>query len=267
FSVAEGKFGLDVKAGDLDHAFELRYIDKKLFVRADVAGIAKLTGATPEQINEVVSGLSSQEGFGFLTAASQGKWLSADLSKLADVFANLAQGLGGATTPTTAATTPGAKPAVPSQFKAIRDAVGKALTEDTKIERLKSDSVGDHYKGTVDSLRTFYAKIEPALKAGLGSYGAPMEKLPPASEVPDRPAAMDVWLKSGRVVRLEIPLGQFSPQPVAAGPVALRIDIDRTAAGVVAPPDATEVDLLGLISKFFGGLGSFMEGIKGGVPG
>jgi hypothetical protein len=49
--------------------------------------------------------------------------------------------------------------------------------------------------------------------------------------------------------------------------VAVRVDIDRTAVGVVAPPDATEVDLLGLIGKFFGGLGSLMQGIKGGVPG
>jgi len=270
-SVAQGRFGLDVKAGDLDHAFELRYIDKKLYVRGDVAGIAKLAGASPEQVNEAVSGMSSQEGFGFLTAAAQGKWLSADLSKLSDMFTNLAQSLGGSSaTPTTAATTPGAKPAVPSQFKAIRDAVGKALTEDTKIERLKSDSVGDHYKGTVDSLRSFYAKIEPALKADLGRMVPSGEALPPASQIPDKPASMDVWVKSGRVVRLEIPLAQFSPKPVTAGPVALRIDIDHTAAGVTAPPDAVDVDVVGLLGKFFGGLGNFlggMTGAPGSVPG
>ncbi len=38
----QDKFGLDVKAGDLEHAFELRYVDKKLYARADVAGLAKL---------------------------------------------------------------------------------------------------------------------------------------------------------------------------------------------------------------------------------
>jgi hypothetical protein len=266
-SVAQGRFGLDVKAGDLDHAFELRYIDKKLYVRGDVAGIAKLTGATPEQVNEVVSGMSSQEGFGFLTAAAQGKWLSADLSALGDVFTNLGKRLGG--TDPTATTAAGANPAAPNMFKGLQDAIGKALSEDTKIDRLKSDSVGDHYTGTVDSLRTFYAKIEPALKADLGTLGAPFEKLPPASEVPDKPASMDVWVKSGRVVRLEIPLAQFSPKPVTAGPVALRIDIDRLATGVTAPTDATDVDVVGLLGKFFGGLGSFLEGMKGaaGVPG
>jgi hypothetical protein len=36
---------------------------------------------------------------------------------------------------------------------------------------------------------------------------------------------------------------------------------------VTAPTDATDVDVVGLLGKFFGGLGSFMEGIKGGVPG
>jgi hypothetical protein len=265
-SAAQGRFGIDVKAGDLDHAFELRYIDKKLYVRADVAGIAKLTGATPEQINQAVAGMSSQEGFGFLTAASQGKWLSADLTRLSDVFNNLTKGLGGgaAATATTAA---GAQAAVPSQFKALQDAIGKALTEDIKIDRLQSDSVGDHYKGTVDSLRTFYAKIEPTLKADLDTIASSAGKLPPASEIPDKPASMDVWVKSGRVVRLEIPLAQFSPKPVTAGPVALRIDIDRLAGGVTAPTDATDVDVVGLLGKFFGGLGSFLDGMKGGVPG
>jgi hypothetical protein len=268
-SVAQGRFGLDVKAGDLDHAFELRYIDKKLYVRGDVAGIAKLAGASPEQVSEAVSGMSSQPGFGFLTAAAQGKWLTADFSRFGDVFKNFAQRFGGAgsTTPTSAA---GAKAAVPSQFQNLRDAIGKALTENLKVDRLKSDSVGDHYQGTVDSLRSFYAKIEPALKADLGSMVPSGEALPPASEVPDKPASMDVWVKDGRVVRLELPLAQFSPKPVTAGPVALRIDIDRQAANVTAPPDAVDVDVLGLLGKFFGGLGSFLQGVggaPGGVPG
>jgi len=271
-SVAQGRFGLDVKAGDLDHAFELRYIDKKLYVRGDVAGIAKLAGASPEQVNEAVSGMSSQEGFGFLTAAAQGKWLSADFSRFGDVFKNLAQRFGGAesTTPSSSTASSGDKAAVPSQFKVLRDAIGKALTEDVKIDRLKSDSVGDHYKGTVDSLRSFYAKIEPALKADLGRMVPSGEALPPASQIPDKPASIDVWVKSGRVVRLEIPLAQFSPKPVTAGPVALRIDIDHTAAGVTAPPDAVDVDVVGLLGKFFGGLGNFlggMTGAPGSVPG
>ena len=42
FSVANGTFGLEVKAGSLDRAFELRYVGQKLYVRAEVAEIAKL---------------------------------------------------------------------------------------------------------------------------------------------------------------------------------------------------------------------------------
>src|SRR5687768_17193669 len=48
FSTGNNKFGLDVKAGDLDHAFELRYVDGKLYARADVAGLGKLFDATSE---------------------------------------------------------------------------------------------------------------------------------------------------------------------------------------------------------------------------
>ena len=37
------------------------------------------------------------------------------------------------------------------------------------------------------------------------------EGLPAVSDVPDKPASLDVWIKSGRVSRLEFDLGQFLP--------------------------------------------------------
>src|SRR6185295_10290089 len=88
-STAEGKFGLDIKAGDLEHALELRYVDKKLYARADVAGLAKLFGASPDEINEMVQGMTSQAGFEFIGAAATGKWLVADFSALKNIFEGL----------------------------------------------------------------------------------------------------------------------------------------------------------------------------------
>jgi hypothetical protein len=262
-STGDDKFGLDVKAGDLEHAFELRYVDKKLYARADIAGMAKLFSASPDEINRQLSALAGQEGFGFLSAAAAGKWIVADLSTLGGLFDGLAQQFGGATG--SSIPMPTAPQEVPSEFQALKDAIGKALTEDVSIKELESDDAGDHYLVTVSSLRAFYAKVRPALsEVGTLPFGG---QLPAAGDVPDRPASLDVWIKSGRVSRLEVDLAQFGPTPPAnGGRVALRLDIDRDASGVTAPSDAVSVDVAGLLGKLFSQFGSFLEG-AGGLEG
>ena len=236
-------FALDIKAGDLDHAFELRYIDKKLFARADVAGLAKLLAASPDEINQTISGLASQEGFGFLSAAVAGKWISADLSAL------------GGLVPKKANET--------TDYQAVKDAIGKALSEDVAIKKLDGDDAGDHYLATVASLRNFYAQVGPVLGQYMAKFLPSSDQLPPASAVPDKPANLDVWVKSGRVSRLELDMGQFAPTP-PPGRVALRLDIDREAATVTAPSDAVNVDLAGLLGKLLNQFGGLLQGAAAG---
>ncbi|HVW34996.1 MAG TPA: hypothetical protein VHL53_20860 [Acidimicrobiia bacterium] len=267
-ATAAGRFGLDVKAGDLEHAVELRVIDKKLYARADVAGLAKLFKASPEEINQTVAALAGRDGFGFLAAAVQGRWLVADFSQLGGIFEQMAGQLG-VKTPAGTADPNAAKAEASARLKPLKDAIGKALSDDAAIAKLKSDAVGDHYRATVSSLRDFYAKVRPAFAAQLGSL--PMANgLPAVEAVPDKPASMDVWIKSGRVVRLEVPLAQLSPNPKTdAGPVALRLDIYRSAPSLAAPADAVNVDVMGLLGSFFkeltGGLGQIpaLKGITG----
>jgi hypothetical protein len=57
-----------------------------------------------------------------------------------------------------------------------------------------------------------------------------------------------------------------SPPP-NTGRVALRLDIDREAAGVTAPSDAVSVDVAGLLGKLFTQFGSFLEGAGQSVTG
>jgi hypothetical protein len=264
-SSGQDKFGLDVKAGDLEHAFELRYVDKKLYARADIAGLAKLFSESPEEINQQISEMASQEGFGFLSAAAAGKWIVADLSTLTGLFDGLGKQFGGGTESSTPL--PTGPQGVPSEFTALKDAVGKALSEDISIKELKSDDVGDHYLGTVTSLRGFYAKIRPALtQVGSLPFAG---QLPAVSDVPDQPASLDVWIKSGRLSRLELDLAQFMPAspPPNTGRVALRLDIDRDAAGVTAPSDAVSVDVAGLLGKLFSQFGGLLEGAGQSVTG
>ena len=264
FSTGEEKFALDVKVGDLDHAVELRYVDQKLYARADVAGLAKLFGASPDEVGQTLRALAAEDGFGFLAAAAEGRWISADLSTMSGLFKGLEEQLLGGTggsipVPTTDPA------AVQSQFQALKDAFGKALSEDVTINELESDGVGDHYLATVGSLRTFYAKVRPVLEQQLGELPY-ADGLPPASAVPDKPASLDVWIKSGRVSRLELELAQFAAAPPAgAGRVALRLDIASEAAAVTAPSDAVGIDLAALVEKFFSQFGRFLEEAGAGL--
>ena len=262
-TTAPDAFGVDVKVGDIDHAVELRYVGKKLYVRADVPAIAKLMNAPADEVNQTVQGLADN-GFGFLKDAAAGKWLVADLGPLGDMFKGFAEQFGAAGTPTPSSSGP-----TPSQFKQARDAIGKALHDNTSVAKQASDSTGDHYVVTVNSARGLYAAILPVFS----QFPLP-GKPPAATEIPDRPVTIDAWVKSGRIVRVEVPLNQFDTS-APPGRVAVRVDIDRDAPPVTAPADAVNVDIAGLLQKamqmFLGGM-SEIPGMPGmpagkGIPG
>ncbi|MGH9010688.1 MAG: hypothetical protein ACRDYF_12700 [Acidimicrobiia bacterium] len=262
-STGNDKFGLDIKAGDLEHAFELRYVDNKLYARADVAGLAKLFGGSPDEINQTVQALASQEGLEFLAAAAAGKWLQADFGTLKGTFEDLVKGF----QESTGGSLPGPEGAKPteSDYTALKDALDKAFNEDVSIEKLESDSVGDHYLAKVSSLRSFYAKLIPIVQQYMNRFPSPGQ-FPAASNIPDKPGSLDVWVKDGRVSRVELDMAQFSPaQPAGAGRVALRLDIDRDAPTLAAPSDAVTVDLAGLFQRFLGQFGQFLEGFGSGL--
>lgn len=269
-SAAAGRFGLDVKAGDIDHIVELRFIDQKLYARADVAEIARLAGGSADEITAGIEGMAQQEGFGFLRDAVGGKWLVADLSAFGDLakgYGKMFEGLTGGSTPTSG---PAASAEDASAFKALKDAVGKALSEDVSIKEEKSDDTGDHYVATVKSLRSFYAKVKPALDQALPALGIPgmSDPLPAPDEVPDRPASLDVWIKGGRVVRLQLPIAQLDPEGTTSSDVALRLDIDRSAPSLSAPADAVAVDVAGIIGGYmrqFSGMLDQFKGAGGGL--
>jgi hypothetical protein len=262
FSTGNNKFGLDVKAGDLDHAFEVRYVDGKLYARADVAGLGKLFDATPEEINQTVQAVSSQPGFEFIAAAAAGKWLQADFTALKGTFDDFVKGLQestGGSLPATSGTQP-----VDNEATALRDALDKVFNENVIIEKLESDSVGDHYVAKVTSLRTFYGQLLPTVEQYMDRLPN-ADQLPGANLIPDKPGSVDVWVKDGRLSRVELDVAQFSEPPADAGRVAIRLDINREAPELTAPSGAVMVDLAGLIQQFVGQFGQFLEGFGQGL--
>ena len=262
FSTGSNKFGLDVKAGDLDHAFELRYVDGKLYARADVAGLGKLFDATPDEINRTVQAISSQPGFEFIAAAAAGKWLQADFTALKGTFEDLMKGL----QESTGGSLPGpdATQQADNETTALRDAIDKVFNENVTIEKLESDGVGDHYVAKVTSLRTFYGQLLPTLQQFMDRIPN-SEQIPSANLIPDKPGSLDVWVKDGRVSRVELDIAQFSEPPANTGRVAIRLDINREAPELSAPSDPVTVDLAGIFQRFVGQFGQFLEGFGQGL--
>ena len=261
-TTAPDAFALDVKVGDIDHAVELRYVGKKLYVRADVPAIVKLTGGSADEVNQTVQSLAAH-GFGFLKDAAAGRWLVADFGPLGDMLKGFADQFGAGKNGAAGVPTPSSSGPTPSQFKQARDAIGKALHDNTSVAKQESDSIGDHYVVTVNSVRGLYAAILPVFS----QFAPALSQRPPAaSEIPDRPVTIDAWVKSGRIVRLELPLNQFGKG--GGGRVAARLDINRDSGGVTAPTGAVPVDVAGLLRNFVQGL-SGLSGLSGlqGLPG
>jgi len=251
-----GKFALEVSGQDAPRAFELKVIDKKIYVRADVAKIAGKLGTDTAGFNQAVQAMSSQEGFGFLAAAAAGKWVVADLNALGDFGKQLEKQFSGGT-----GTTPSSGTAAEAgRFQQLKDGLGKALSDNTDVKKQGSDSTGDHYVATLRSLRAFYGAALPVLQQAAGGILPDQKDLPAVEEVPDKPADVDVWIKDGRIVRLESDLRQFATTPPSAGRVALRLDISRDVPDVTPPSDAVNVDIAALLGQFFSQFGNMLQG-------
>lgn len=232
-------FALDVDLGDVDHAVELRVVDKKIYLRGDAAGIARLVEARSGALPELVTG-AQQAGLGFVADVVAGRWISVDLAPLEEM-AKGAMGSQGGQVPELGT----------AQLDKILEAVSSTFGTDVDVKRLEREAAGQHYRLTIP-VRRVYERLAPVIGQ---LFPMPGFEAPPAGEIPDRSVSLDLWTEDGRVHRAELDLGQFAPQP-PAGRVALRVDIDRLDGGVKAPGDAVEVNVMRIFSQLLGAVGA-----------
>jgi hypothetical protein len=242
-SADDDRFALDVDLGDIDRAVEMRVVDKTMYLRGDVAGLARLFEAEPGVLSQLV-GRAQEGGFGFVADAVAGKWLSLDLAPLETMAKGAAAQRGGQLPDVGAA-----------QFSQLLEAVSKTFGEDVDVKRLGQEDAGRHYRLTVP-VRRVYERLAPVVGQLFAMPG--LETLPPATEVPDRAVSLDVWTSDGRINRAELDLGQFAPQP-PAGRVALRVDVDQLDGDIKAPGDAVEVNVMQIFSQIMAGLGTIQS--------
>jgi hypothetical protein len=241
-SPADDRFAVDLTIGDVDHAVELRMVDRVLYARVDVAGLARQFDADPAAAERAVAGAGAA-GLGFLSEAVAGRWISTDVGPLA------AKPSGG----------PPAIPGLPAGgIAGLVEAVKATFGQNVAVARLPVDDTGDHYRLTVP-LRQVYQRLLPTL-GGLAGGLPGRETMPPVEAVPDRSVTADVWVSGGRIVRGELDLAQFAEHAVGkpTGRVALRLDIAPLKGGIKAPENALEVDL----SQLFGHLAGVQPGLQ-----
>ncbi len=233
-------FAFDVDLGDVDHAIEVRMVNKVFYLRGDAAGLARLVEARDGALPELVAG-AQQAGLSFVADFVAGKWISVDVAPL-EAMAEGMVGERGGEVPQLGA----------GEFQKILDAVSATFGEDVDVKRLGSEDAGQHYRLTVP-LRRVYERLAPVFGELFSMPG--FDELPPAGEVPDRSVSLDVWTRDGRVNRAELDLGQFAPEP-PAGRVALRVDVDELEGDITAPGDAVPVDVMRIFNQIMGSLGA-----------
>lgn len=241
----DDRVAVDIELGGIESAFELRMIEGRLFARADASAIAKLFDAPPGAIDEGLA-MAKGMGLGFLADAAAGRWLSMDLGPLRSFLEGLA----------------GEVPQVgAAQAQSILDALVGAWEAEADVERLGTDATGERYRLSV-GLRQIFERLLPLVESlGLpGPLGG--AALPSVDQLPAGSVEADVWVRDGKLVRVEFDPGQLSDTGGAGGRAVLRVDITARPDPITAPEDSVEVDLF----EVFGRLGAAAAASPGPRP-
>lgn len=218
-STDDDRSRLNVSLGDLDAA-EVVSGDGSIFLRADVDGVERDLPGTKEVITELRNSVETDPAFASLAPLLEGDWVSA---------------------------TPESKdaPARPSasvpDVRPLADALRQAVEDSSTVTREGEDEAGEQLRVSLDS-REAVTRVREALPEVLEGTpaAAALEKLPEATDVPDAPLVLDVWVKKERVTKVEVDLAQLTDSQ--EGSLTLRVVV---GAGdqVELPTGASEVDL------------------------
>ena len=216
---------------------EIRSRDNTLFAKADVKNLLDLFQQS-KAYTELQARANSLPPF--VKAFVGGQWVSLDLG----VLKSLAGQFGGG-----AAASPN-----PAMGDKIVAALKDAITRDSTVARIGTDSQGDHLRLTAQS-RALFADLLHSLGTAIPGGELILSKID-TNKIPDHSIVVDAWISNGSLAKLSLDVAQFVPadQKKPGDTLPIVLTFDRSGDDIPAPSGATKVDLSQL-GSLLGGLG------------
>ncbi|WP_327289330.1 hypothetical protein [Streptomyces sp. NBC_01198] len=260
----------------------VRSVDKKVYVRVDVKGLAGLDTTGDAGLSDLTAMLGSVDrlppSFGSVKTLAKGGWVSIDPKAFEGFGKSLGGGQGSAgsddgagsgDSPLSGLGLPSGLPsALPTglahkTFAQLLAPLQKSLAKDGAVTDLGSKDGADHLKVAVPA-----RELAQDLKAGLGSMTKelPGDLRHSLDNAPNKTVAVDLAVKGGKLDHVSVDLAQFDDS--IHGTLPLGLSVQGGAGPVKAPSGAQQLnpqDLMGLVMSQLGDLGGL--GGKAGKPG
>lgn len=248
---------------------EIRVVDQKLYLRADIKGLEKLDTSSSassdtaqldqflNQADQLPSSLDS------VKSALKGDWISIDPKAFAAFAKSMAggsadSGSGSSSGDGTETTSPlDGIPGVPKMdaatVKKLVAALKASLATNVTYKDLGSHDGADHIQVSAPARQLAKAigdNLAPVLK---DVPGFDAKSLQDTSGVPNKTLSVDVALKGGDISAITFDIAQLDDQ--AKGKLPLTLTLDGSAKPVTAPAGAKVVnpqDIMGLVMSSMG---------------
>ncbi|WP_143686975.1 hypothetical protein [Streptomyces sp. TLI_171] len=233
-------YALSTKKSGKTYA-DLRLVDGKMYVKADVRGIAGLMGEDTSKIDEAMSALPPEAAP--IKDVVDGKWLALDMKKFEELTGGSAKAKGkdigrGAV--------PEAMPSIdPSAIREFTKSLKDALADNVTLEDKGKSGDADLIRVSAPArpLVKAMTKSVESLTASIPGYPALPSGEDDLKDVPDRNFSADVLIKNGKAQAVTFDLAQFDDKLDPSVHFPIRLAFSNDAAPLTAPAGASELDL------------------------
>jgi hypothetical protein len=254
------EFQLANDAAGKENLIEIRSIDKKVYLRADLKALQKLDTSSDgaalndflNQADQLPSSLAS------LKAAVKGEWVVIDPKAFMDYAKSMADQFGGSADSSSGSggsLFPGlpATPKVDAKTQQqLVAAVRKALAHNATYKALPDRDGAGHVQVSVPA-----KQLATELKTSLTPI---LQQIPDFSasdlngldDVPNRVVSVDVGVKGGSLSSITFDLAQLDK--TITGKLPLALTLDSHAAGISAPAGAKQVNPQDIMGLFMAGM-------------
>lgn len=263
----KGSFGfqLTTDSSGKKSLIEVRSVDQKVYLRADIKGLEGLGGDSVSAKDKsefdqfLASGDQLPSSLASVKAALKGEWITIDPKAFTDFAKSMADRAGedGADSPLGSLSDAGKGLDAKTQQKIV-DSLRAALEKNATFKNLGKSGGADHVQVTVPA-----RQLAKEVEASLGSLTRQIPDFKPSDldDVPNKTIAVDVALKGGKLSGIGFDLAQLDDQ--AKGKVPLVLDIDGGADKLSAPEGAKTLNPQDLIGLFMSGIGGSDDSSSG----